>query len=174
MIHPISMFIWCYALLHPIYPCYTILSSVTPCFEAEVAMLCSVTPHIPMLHHVMLAMQQKHSVTLCYAMFHPVLQQKYTVTPMMCGVMQCYTWYNTVVGIIHPVQLCLEREIQTQLLAEGRFAWPCTLPPGGVNSKKYPWCDYPRTIPERIHPLVGLGEARRAWGHMDKFSISIR
>ena len=49
----ISMFIWCYALLHPIYQCYTILCSVTPYFEAEVAMLCSVTPHIPVLHCVM-------------------------------------------------------------------------------------------------------------------------
>ena len=127
--------------------------------------------------------------TLCYAVLHLVLQQKYAVTPIIYGVMHCYTpyiyvyvvlfivapfyavlhpilrlksqycvvlhliylcyivlcnvspcfaaeihcytndmWcyavlhliYHTVV--IHPVQLCLEREIQTHLLAEERFA----------------------------------------------------
>ena len=115
-------------------------------------------------------------VTPCYAVLHPILRQKlqccvvlhliylcYTVlcnvSPCFAAEIHCYTndvWcyavlhliYHTVVGIIHPVQLCLEREIQTHILAEGRFAWPCTLPPGGVKSKNHLRGDDPRTLPE--------------------------
>ena len=106
------MYIWCYALLHPIYPCYTILSSVTPCFEAEVAILCSVTP----------CYACNAAETLCYIVLCNVSPCFAAEIHCYTNVMQCYAglcsvmqWlhllYHTVVGIIHPVKLCLEREI---------------------------------------------------------------
>ena len=82
--------------------CYTSYTYVTPCYAYNAA------------------------ETLCYIVLC-------NVSPCFAAELHCYTndmWcyavlhliYHTVVGIIHPVQLCLEREIQTHLLAEGRFA----------------------------------------------------
>ena len=82
--------------------CYTSYTYVTPCYACNAA------------------------ETLCYIVLC-------NVSPCFAAEIHCYTndmWcyavlhliYHTVVGIIHPVQLCLEREIQTHLLAEERFA----------------------------------------------------
>ena len=45
---------------------------------------------------------------------------------------------------------------------------------GGGGSKSQAWGNDPRTIPERKHPLVGLGNTRGAFGQVDNCSIRIR
>ena len=45
---------------------------------------------------------------------------------------------------------------------------------GGGGSKSQAWGNDPRTIPERKHPLVGLGNTRGAFGQVDNCSFRIR
>ena len=48
--------------------------------------------------------------TSCYAVLHLVLQQKYAVTPIICGVVHCYTPYinvYVVLCIVTPIYVVL-------------------------------------------------------------------
>ena len=138
---------WFYALLPPIYQC---LCGVMLCYTPYMWCCALLHPIYQCLYNVMLCYTPYINITPFYAVLHPILGQKLqccvvlhliylcyivlcNVSPCFAAEIHCYTndmWcyavlhliYHTVVGIIHPVQLCLEREIQTHLLAEGRFA----------------------------------------------------
>ena len=62
--------------------------------------------------------------------------------------------------------------------AEGSFLsdpWdPTPMWGRGVRSKSQACGDDPRTIPESMHPLVGLGYTRGDFGQVDKCRIRIR